>query len=46
VESPGYSFIKKSLSKSYVIKREKEIKLQKSKKYIEELIFHAGGRPD
>ncbi len=33
-------------SKSEAIKREKEIKNKKSRKYIEELISHAGGRPD
>ena len=32
--------------KTEAIKREKEIKNKKSRKYIEELISHAGGRPD
>ena len=33
-------------SKSEAIKREREIKRKKSRKYIEGLISHAGGRPD
>jgi predicted GIY-YIG superfamily endonuclease len=33
-------------TKSEALKREKEIKRKKSRKYIEELIGHAGGRPD
>ena len=33
-------------SKSEAIKREIEIKKKKSRKYIEDLICHAGGRPD
>jgi len=32
--------------KTEAIRREKEIKNKKSRKYIEELINHAGGRPD
>jgi len=33
-------------SKSLAIKRENEIKKKKSRKYIERLISHAGGRPE
>jgi putative endonuclease len=33
-------------TKSAALKREREIKKKKSRKYIEELISHAGGRPD
>jgi putative endonuclease len=33
-------------SKSEAIKREREIKRKKSRKYIEGLISHAGSRPD
>jgi putative endonuclease len=33
-------------SKTEALKREKEIKGKKSRKYIESLISHAGGRPD
>ena len=33
-------------TKSEALKREREIKRKKSRKYIEELISHAGGRPD
>ena len=33
-------------TKSEAIKREREIKRKKSRKYIEELIGHAGDRPD
>ncbi len=33
-------------SKSEAMKREREIKSKKSRKYIEEMITHAGGRPD
>ncbi len=33
-------------TKSEAIKREREIKRKKSRKYIEDLISHAGGRPD
>jgi len=33
-------------SKFEAIKREREIKRKKSRKYIEGLISHAGGRPD
>ena len=32
--------------KTEAIKREREIKKKKSRKYIEKLISHAGGRPD
>ena len=32
--------------KSEAIQREREIKNKKSRKYIEEIISHAGGRPD
>ncbi|MEW6507224.1 MAG: GIY-YIG nuclease family protein [Bacteroidota bacterium] len=32
--------------KSDAIKREREIKSKKSRKFIEQLIRHAGGRPD
>ena len=34
------------INKSDAIKRENEIKSKKSIKYIEDLIRHAGGRPD
>jgi putative endonuclease len=33
-------------SKSEAIKREREIKRKKSRKYIEELVKNAGGHPD
>ena len=33
-------------SKSEALKREREIKNKKSRKYIEEIIKNAGGRPD
>jgi putative endonuclease len=33
-------------TKSETLKREREIKRKKSRKYIEELISHAGSRPD
>ena len=33
-------------SKTEAIKREREIKKKKSRKYIEEIIRNAGGRPD
>ena len=33
-------------TKTEAIKREREIKNKKSRKYIENLINHAGGRPD
>ena len=33
-------------TKSEALKREREIKKKKSRKYIEELISHARGRPD
>ncbi|MBS3944131.1 MAG: GIY-YIG nuclease family protein, partial [Melioribacter sp.] len=39
-------YYEKFLSKSEALKRENEIKRKKSKKYIENLINHAGGRPD
>jgi putative endonuclease len=32
-------------NKSLALRREREIKLKKSRKYIENLIKHAGGRP-
>ena len=33
-------------TKTEALKREREIKKMKSRKYIEELISHSGGRPD
>ncbi len=33
-------------TKNEALKREKEIKRKKSRKFIEDLIDHAGGRPD
>jgi len=33
-------------TKSEAIKREREIKRKKSRKYLEELVRNAGGRPD
>ncbi len=33
-------------NKSEALKREREIKHKKSRKYIEDLILHAGSRPD
>ena len=40
------TYIESFQSKSEAIKREREIKRKKSRKYIEGLISHAGGRPD
>jgi putative endonuclease len=39
-------YSEKFTNKSEALKREKEIKRRKSRKYIEDLIRHAGGRPD
>jgi putative endonuclease len=39
-------YIEEFSTKSEAIKRERQIKSMKSRKYIESLIRHAGGRPD
>ena len=39
-------YYEKFISKSDAIRREREIKKRKSRSYIEQLISHAGGRPD
>ena len=41
----GLVYSEKYKTKTEALKREREIKKKKSRKYIEELI-HAGGRPD